>query len=247
MTTPLEAADRVSSPILVYGRDWMLDPATGERADELGLDGLFGFWVNGRAGVVGDVDSEVAGEAIGVCSPSFVQRYWEHRPDGLSSMDCSEAYAAVAAEWGRVKLAAVATKNLERLDELASRVASAADASMGTLFAGWRSIEHPDDPAGRVTVRLNVLREMRGGAHLLAVAAVGLTPLDAVMSTDDPVRGGEAGASRFGWTAPFPAPKLEARVEAEALTSVYASAPFEALASAERSELVELVDEVASA
>jgi hypothetical protein len=244
MTTALQAADRTSIPILEFGRAWMLAPSTSDQADDLGLDGLFGFWVNGRAGVIGDVDSDIAAAAIAIGSPSFVRRYWEHRPDTMSSLDCSVAYAETAAQWGREQLDGIDTARLERLDELTKKVVMAADASVGMLFAGWRALPHPHDLAGRVTVRLNVLRELRGGAHISAIHAVGLGPVGAIVSSDDPVRGGEQGATRFGWTGPFPKPDLVARAEAELITSQIAAVPFRSLDDAERGELADLVDEV---
>ena len=85
---------------------------------------------------------------------------------------------------------------------------------------------------------------MRGGAHLNAISAAGLTPLGAVISTDDPVRGGVSGAQRFGWSEPFPDPDFEARQKAEITTSEFASVPFEVLTGHERSELVALVDDL---
>ena len=58
-----DVIDNVAVQILEYGRGWMLDPATIDRANSLGLEGVFGFWINGRAGVLGDVDSDVAASA----------------------------------------------------------------------------------------------------------------------------------------------------------------------------------------
>lgn len=244
MTTAAGAVSATAIPVLEFGRAWIIDSTTVDRADQLGLDGLFGFWVNGRAGVLGDVDFGVAAAAVGFGSPAFIERQWTHRPDDLSSIDCARAYAETAAEWGRSQLAGIATERLERLDRLVVRVVDTADSSTGVLFAGWRALSHPDDPAGRVTVRLNVLREMRGGAHLSAVQAVGLGPLGAVISTDDPVRGGEPGAARFGWEPPYPTADPTARAEAERVTDAICESPFTTLDVNERSELVDLVAEL---
>lgn len=244
MTSAFAVADRTSVPVLEIGRAWMLAPDTVDRANELGLDGLFGFWVNGRAGVIGDVDSDIAAAAIGICSPSFVRTFWENRPSGMGSLACSTAYAETAAAWGRERFNSIDTSRLERLDHLIERVIGAANASVGMLFAGWRALKLPSDPAGRVTVRLNVLRELRGGAHLSAIHAVGLGPLGAIISTDDPVRGGEVGAGRFGWTGPFPSADPKAREEAELITSRISAVPFNSLDDAERNEIADIIDQV---
>ena len=45
---------------------------------------------------------------------------------------------------------------------------------------------------------MHVLRELRGGVHLLAVVATGLGPRAAVFAS-----GGEAMANEFGWAGPY--------------------------------------------
>lgn len=228
-------------PVLEFGRAWMSARSTAERAADLGFAPGFGLWVNGRAGAMGEVNSAAAAAAIGFMPPAAVQAAWEARPAGLTAERCAAEYAAVAAEWGREALAGVDSAELGRLTELSMRVIDAADASVGALFAGWRSMPLPDDPAGGATIALQVLREMRGGAHLSAVHAVGLGPHGAIMSVDHPVRGGVAGAERFGWPEPHPAGDPARRAEAEELTTRACEPAFAVLDEAEQAELVELV------
>jgi hypothetical protein len=62
---------------------------------------------------------------------------------------------------------------------------------------------------------MQMLREWRGGLHLVATTAVGLSPLEAILTNE-----GEGQAKFFGWSAPFPdvtaiKPKHD---EAEAMT-----------------------------
>ena len=99
----------------------------------------------------------------------------------------------------------------------------------------------PGDAAGDATVNLNVLREMRGGAHLSASHAAGLGPHATIMSTDDPIRGGASWAEGFGWTAPHPAGDQAARAEVEAMTTKATARAFESLSPEERREFAELV------
>ncbi len=228
-------------PILEYGRGWMADPATATRAAELALVPGFGFWVNGRAGVLGDADADVAAAAIGFMAPSMVREVWGVRRAGMTALDVTMAYAEAASAWGRRTLVDVDAGDLDRLATLCDKVAAAALPSCGLLFAGWRALDRSNDPASNVTVALNVLRELRGGAHLSAVQAVGIGPVGAIMAADDPVRGGPAGAERFGWTPPYPAPDHQRRAEAERLTSEICRPAYEALDDGERSEFVALV------
>ena len=242
-----ETIEATAVPVLEFGRGWMMDGATAARSAELGFGPGFGFWVNGRAGVLGEVDADVAAAAIGFMAPAWVRDHWEGRPAGLSPAAATAAYAEAAATWGRGVLAGVDEARLQRLAELCHEVAAAALPSTGVLFAGWRALTLPDDPAGRATIALNVLRELRGGAHLSAVHAVGLGPHLAVLSADDPVRGGVAGAERFGWQGPHPEPDPEARREAERVTTVICRPAYEGLGPAERAELIDLVAEARSA
>ena len=230
-----------ATPILEIGRAWMMDPATAERAAELELVPGFGFWVNGRAGFLGDVDADVAAAAIGFMAPRSVRKVWGVRGSGTTALDVTMAYAGAASAWGRRTLAGIDAGDLERLAALCDKVAAAALPSSGLLFAGWRALDREDDPASNATVALNVLRELRGGAHLSAVHAVGIGPVGAIMAADDPVRGGSAGAERFGWAPPHPAPDHRRRAEAERITSDICRPAYEALDGGERSEFVTLI------
>jgi hypothetical protein len=134
---------------------------------------------------------------------------------------------------------------MTRLDELGRRIADAADGSLGTVFAGWRAQPQPDDVNARVALTMHVLRELRGGAHIIAVNACGITPLDAVLASPaPPPRSGPAWAEHLGWSGPFadPTAARDARSEAERLTSrmlvpIYGSIGDEAL-----DEFAELVE-----
>lgn len=240
------ASETTAVPILEFGRGWMMSPGTAAKGAELGLQG-FGFWVNGRAGSLGEVGADVAAAAIGFMAPELVAQYWD-RPAGLGAMDAALAYADAGAELGRGVLAGIDTVRLERLAELADRVAAKALPCTGLIFTGWRRLPRPDDPAGRATVVLNVLRELRGGAHLSAIQAAGLTPQHAVISfVADTIRGGPNGAERFGWKAPHPEPDVEARTRAEGYTTAACLHAYEALDGSEADEFIELVLEARAA
>lgn len=234
-------ADAVAIPVLEYGRGWMADPGTASKAKELGFDNPFGIWVNGRAGAMGEVSADVAAAAIGFMAPDMARALWNGRPDGLTALAAATAYADAAATWGRQALAGVAERDLQRLTALCDRVAEAANPSIGALFAGWRTLERPDDPAAAATIALNVLRELRGGAHLIAVHAVGIGPHGAIMAAPDPVRGGAAGAERFGWAEPHPEVDHDRRAEAETITTRICAPAFASLGNADGQELVELI------
>ncbi len=247
VTSPTAAATATATPILEIGRFWMLDHDTVVRGAELGMNQKFSFWVHGRAGVLGDVHADVAAAAIAFMAPQKVAELWDgNAPAGLTPRQRSDEYAAAAGRWADRVFADVSAEDLERTTALAARVALSADPSLGVLFAGWRHITLPSTPAGAAVVALNAVRELRGAAHIIAVHAVGLGPHGAIMSTEDPDRGGIAGAERFGWGDPHPVPDPEKRSNSEMLTTLMASHAFDGLTESERGEFVELVSSLRS-
>jgi hypothetical protein len=243
VTSPTTAATATATPILEIGRFWMLDHDTIVRGAELGMDKKFSFWVHGRAGVLGNVHADVAAAAIAFMAPARVAELWnDNAPAGLTPRQRSDEYAAAAGRWADRVFADVPATDLERTTALAARIALSTDPSLGVLFAGWRNITLPVTPAGAAAVALNAIRELRGAAHIIAVHAVGLGPHGAIMSTEDPTRGGRAGAERFGWGDPHPIADPEKRSNAEMLTTLMSSHSFDSLTEAERGEFVELVN-----
>ena len=228
-------------PILEFGRAWMMAPTTAARAGELELNGPLGFWTLGRAGALGEVGPDVAAAAIGFMAPTMVRDNWAHRPAGVGEATIALEYAEAAAAFGRSTLAAISEHDLVELTTLCDKISAAAEPSVGMLFAAWRAQARPEDPAGAATVALNVLRELRGGAHLSAVQAAGIGAHGAIMAADDPVRGGPAGAARFGWPEPHPEPDVARRALAEDLTTMICRPAYAALDDAELERFVALV------
>jgi hypothetical protein len=90
-----------------------------------------------------------------------------------------------------------------------------------------------------------VLRELRGGAHIIAVNACGITPLDAVLASPaPPPRSGPVWAEHLGWKGPFadPAPAREARAEAERLTSKILGPIYGSIGDDALEEFAELIE-----
>jgi hypothetical protein len=235
-----DVIDATRTPILEFTRGWMVGPLTAELVPELGLDAGFGPWVCGRAGVLGEVAADVAAAGIGFMHPAAVRRYWEHRPAGLTGEAVAARYIACAYRWAPEALAALPSDDLDQLDRLGRVVIDAALPSVGLLFAGWRRVAPPREPACRVALTLHVLRELRGGAHLSAVHAAGLGPLGSIMASDPP-RGGVEWAGALGWPGPYPTADPAARAEAERLTTVICEPAYDALAAEDRQRFVDLV------
>src|SRR6266481_200351 len=102
------------------------------------------------------------------------------------------------------------------------------------------AMPHPaGDPAARAGLALLRLREHRGGGHLLAVTAEGLTPLEAILAGPGPAK-----AAANGWDPPYPAVTGEDTQRLDAAgrrTDALTGMAYACLDTAERAELVSLL------
>jgi hypothetical protein len=186
---------RQTRELVGIGGAFMLTSATSERGAALGLD--FGqFYALGRGGVLGDVDADVVVATFGYFNPDLVRHFWTSAKEKVAPPDAALAYAEACRAWGRDHLSDL--DDLDGLVGLLERTTSAASPVGAPLFAGWRAVPLPDDAPGRAMQLLHVLRELRGGLHLDAVLAAGLTPHEALtLKSPEQVQ-------LFGWTEPAP-------------------------------------------
>jgi hypothetical protein len=236
--TPEQAAAAAKPAVLALGGAFSDDPKTMRRARQIGLTG-WAFYVAGRGGALGDVRADTVAAALGFIAPEAVLDGWDAackvaRPEEIAAYNRAEC-----CRWGREHLDGF--YGLAKLVELAERVVVSAEPAGMPLFAAWRAMPVPDDAlSARAAVLVHLLREHRGQAHLLAIRASGLTPLEAIISGPE----GQTGATAFGWQPPFPAfePLVRRRSWAEALTDRIAGDAFRALAPSERLDLVNVLD-----
>ncbi|MEU8346072.1 hypothetical protein AB0C74_30610 [Spirillospora sp. NPDC048832] len=241
--TELSAAETVraaDTTIHDIGSKWMLDPAVSEHGTRLGYANPFAFYFAGRAGVLGDVDGSVAWSALGFFEPGVVRAMWDEGVAVAGAREAARRYARAFTAWAEERV-----PDDPRLCELAERVADAADGAGLPLFCGWRAEPRPEPGPGRLVQALQVLRELRGGMHLVATTAVGLTPLEAVLTNE-----GEGKAKFCGWQGGFPdCTALKPRLaEAEEITDRLSAAVYErALSPSERAEFAGLVAKAGAA
>lgn len=233
--TPEQAVRGCAGPVGRLGAAWMFDATTDARGKALGLS-TWSWYHCGRGGVLGDADASVAGAAFGFFPPALQRKAWDRGRAVLPVGDIAMEYARACADWGRRTLSSVPAAG--RLADLLQIAAGAAEPAGIPVFAGWRALAPSvadDDPA-RLALGLHVMREHRGGLHLIAVVAEGVAPLQAVVSG----RYGPANAQFFGWPQPWPDPAIatEAMARAEARTDDLVRPAFAALAADQRAELV---------
>lgn len=236
--TPEQVAAAVKPGVLALVGAFAESPRTLRRARLMGLSG-WAYYVAARAGALGDVRPDTVAAALGFIAPEAVADGWEAAAKMLAPSEVAARHLDECCRWGAEMFADFA--RLDRLLDLAQRVVLAADAAGLPLFAAWRAMPVPDDaPGAQAAILLHLMREHRAGAHVVAVRASGLTPLEAVIAGPD----GETGAVAFGWQPPYPpaGPLIRRRLWAEAVTDSITGQSFAVLDTAERVELVGLIE-----
>lgn len=180
------------------GAAFYFNPDTLAKGKELGLDG-FRFYMLGRGGVLGDVESDVVASAFGYFNRGLVAKIWTTAKErsACSPRETARAYMACCADLGRAKLADV--EGLDAFCAAAENVIEAADPAGLSLYAGIAAEPRAEDLPGRALQQVAVLRELRGSAHLVAIVASGVAPevAHAIKRPND--------VGTFGWD---PAPEI---------------------------------------
>ncbi len=189
--TPEELVAAACPKINAMGWAFYFVPETGARAEELGLD-VFSFYALGRGGVLGDVEPAVVASAFGYFNPTLVATMWNAARAVMAPRDAGRAYMECCAAFGRSRFG-----HLDGLDAFcaaAGAVNDAADPVALALYAGIAAEPLADDLPARAMQLVTVLREFRGGVHLVALRASGLDAKTAhhIHRPDD--------GAMFGWS-----------------------------------------------
>jgi hypothetical protein len=218
MSTPehdaaLATVRATSTPIHDIGTTIYLSPDVFAWAGEWGWSNPFSFYFAGRGGMLGDVGSDVVYSAFGWFAPDAVKAMYEEGTAVAGSAAVAGRMAEATAKWGQKHLSAI-----EGLGDFVSVTEAMVDGLEGSalpLFVGWRAAPRAEEAAGRAAQLMQILREWRGGLHLVATTSVGLSPLEAILTNE-----GEGQAKFFGWAEPFPSSEAirHKHQEAEDLT-----------------------------
>ncbi len=213
-----------------------LSSETFTRAAEAGWSNPFAFYFAGRGGAMGDVDASIVAAAFGWFNPDVVHTMYAEGVAVAGARAAADEMFDAHASWGRDHFAGL---ELDRFVTLADRIADKASGAGLPLFVGWRSHTRVDDPTGRSGQLVQILREWRGANHLAATTAVGLSPLEAILTNE-----GEGQAQFFGWSDPFPDVSAIKHLhnEAEEITNKLCARQIDALFDeAEQADFVEAV------
>lgn len=209
----LATVQATSVPIHDIGTAIYLSPDVFEWAGEWGWPNPFAFYFAGRGGMLGDVTSDVVTSAMGWFAPAAIAAMYTEGAGVAGPRTAAERMAEAHARWGDRYYGEI--DGLDDAVAVSEELVNGLEGSAIPLFVGWRQAPPSATAAGRAAQLMQMLREWRGGLHLVATTAVGLSPLEAILTNE-----GEGQAKFFGWSAPFPdVTAIKAKHdEAEAMT-----------------------------
>lgn len=243
MSYGADAAAALNACIYDTAAEFMLDDATTSEGLSLGFADVLQFYWAGRLGPLGKVTPEVAAAAHGFLAPEAAAALLPPLQQVCDPLHAGRVYVDCGARFAEERITSLTNQECLRLSELASAVI---DNVPGTaLFAAWRAMPRPEGAKAATGHLLNLLREWRAGVHVAAIAAAGLTPLEAIMSdsSESMSRSSEFYAELFGWPKPWPsADEHAADLKEVAATVDEACGRFieQQLSEAEAAELVVL-------
>lgn len=166
-----ELLDTVSPIIGALGSAFYFIPETMEAGKSIGLGGME-FYVQGRAGQMGNTAPDAVAAAFGYFKPSLIRSVLDAANAKTDPRVAGKTHLEACAALGRAKLSSL--PNLDSFVAVLEKINDAADPDGLALFAAIRTEEPATDAAGRAMQLIAILREFRGSAHLVALRAVGL-------------------------------------------------------------------------
>ncbi|MFQ5517406.1 MAG: hypothetical protein ACE5E8_07510 [Acidimicrobiia bacterium] len=192
-------AGTVTARIAMIQFDWDR-PEIKAIFEDLDVPPNYGYFLL-RAAPLGRCNPQLIGSAMAFFPPQMVakivERLWE-RAGPQETMEIGVRQMSVAAQAVLGDGDGVA-----ELAELYDKVLARLDTSGRILSSAWRTVPWPDRPACQLLGAATTLREYRGDGHIAAVAASGVSPLQArILSAATAGVDPEAKAASFGWKEP---------------------------------------------
>lgn len=237
----MSVASAVKDQIQQIGGGFFFSREARAFAESTGVPGFLPGYTRGRGGVLGDVDADVVTAAFGFFPADSIRAAWEATASTPAAVGAG-GYLKACQDFGRRKLASF--EDAGRLAELLELVVAAANPAGVPLFAGWRALPRAADEPGLVLQLIHVLRELRGGLHLVGVLGSGLTPLQAVLIAGSPLSAGPDQARSYGWPEPFEEITAELKgrwMQAESITEDLIAPAFAVLDDKQGEELISLL------
>ncbi|HTB08771.1 MAG TPA: hypothetical protein VK704_03085 [Acidimicrobiales bacterium] len=163
-----ETATLLADPIQVVGMKFYFDPLTKERGRVHGIN-VVEFYGLGRAGVLGDVDTQTVVDAFTFFDPSLIDYFWTQAKTKADPVAVAASHVEAAYAFADSAFAELDTEMLTRFSDAARRVSEALPFGLCALVDGYRQYPWPSDPVHGAYLGAIMLRELRGGLHIVAV------------------------------------------------------------------------------
>ena len=227
----LELAQSTADPLWRVGMSFYFDPQTRDRGRALGLN-PFEYYGLGRGGTLGNVDTGVVQDAFTFWHPRNIERIWTAPAARANPVAIAADYLDAAYDFAERTFGAVDVDVLAAFSDAVARVAHGVPSGTHLLFDGYMGYATPTDPVRSSYLGAILMRELRGGAHIVAVREAGLSALEANY-VDDP--GLFAMHGYLEDEVPVVTPELvERKRRADLATSVTMAGFFEVLSDDER-------------
>jgi hypothetical protein len=230
------AASLLADPIQVVGMKFYFDPLTKEYGRAHGIN-VVEFYGLGRAGVLGDVDTQTVVDAFTFFDPSLIDYFWTQAKTKADPVAAAASHVEAAYAFADRTFVDVDRELLTRFSDAARRVSESLPYGQCALVDGYRQYPWPSDPVHGAYLGAIVLRELRGGLHIVAVHD---TQLDVVAACY--IQGPEVFALHGYKEADTPEVSDDLRaqkVKAEELTNAAMASALEVLSDDQRVALVE--------
>lgn len=237
-----ELLDAACPTINVFGAAYYFTPETLQAGKNINLGGME-FYVQGRAGQMGNCDPDAVSAAFGYFKPALLKSILEAARAKVEPRVAGAAHLEACAALGRAKLASL--PQLEAFVAVLEKVNDAADPDSLALYAAIRTETLASDAPGRAMQLIAILREFRGSAHLVALRAVGIKSSTAhFIKRPDMWK-------QFGYTEDE-APEvtdveLQKMAQAEKLTDALVEPAYAVLTQDERKVLIDELEAVKAA
>ncbi|MGC2167977.1 MAG: hypothetical protein WA580_02625 [Acidimicrobiales bacterium] len=163
-----ETATLLADPIQVLGMKFYFDPLTKEHGREHGIN-VVEFYGLGRAGVLGDVDTQTVIDAFTFFDRSLIDYFWTQAKVKADPVAVAAAHVGAAYAFADKTFGDLDRELLARFSDAARRVSEALDYGVCALVDGYRQYPWPSDPVHGAYLGAIMLRELRGGLHIVAV------------------------------------------------------------------------------
>jgi hypothetical protein len=161
-----ELLDAACPTINVFGAAYYFIPETMQAGKDINLGGME-FYVQGRAGQMGNCDPDAVSAAFGYFKPALLKSILEAARAKVEPRVAGAAHLEACAALGRTKLASL--PQLEAFVAVLEKINEAADPDSLALYAAIRTETLASDAPGRAMQLIALLREFRGSAQLVAL------------------------------------------------------------------------------